>query len=501
MQVIYITNRFTAFFLAICLCFVSSSQAQVVEKAEVTSKKSRLQESVLKVAGDNALAHGSLGFYALKVNSGEVIAANNPNQSLIPASTMKAVTTAAALKNFGSKHRFSTFIAHDGEIDAEGNLNGNLYIIGGGDPTIGSEFFYDKKSKLSFLNDWQNAVSAAGIKTVKGSIIADDRIFSGESVPEGWAWGDMGNYYGAGPSGLNIFDNTYEIEFSTGRAGEKAKVKRINPTIPYLELVNEVKGAETTGDNSCIYGSPNSLQRIIRGTIPSNKLSFIVKGSIPDPPLLAAVTFEAHLRSQGIEVSGGALTISKAVLQPSPIKNILEFKSPPLDSIVYWINIKSLNPYAEILLNHIGLQKLKSGDTNSGAKALLDFWSSQGIDTKGMFITDGSGLSRSNGVTTKQLAEIMQKMAQSEEFDAFYSSLPIAGRTGSIAGSCRGTAAENNLRAKSGYLNRVRSYTGYVYNKKGEMVAFAMIMNNYTCTASEAKAKLEKLMVALAESE
>ncbi|MBA3899580.1 MAG: D-alanyl-D-alanine carboxypeptidase/D-alanyl-D-alanine-endopeptidase [Bacteroidetes bacterium] len=470
-------------------------------KEEVKSKNNALKMAVSKLAADPAIQNGSFGFYAVKVENMEVLAFHNPNQSLIPASTMKAVTTATALMAFGSGHKFKTFIEYDGTISPDSILNGNLFITGGGDPSLGSGFFYDGDARYEFLNHWYDAVKKAGIKKVNGAVIADSRIFSGEMVPEGWTWGDMGNYYGAGASGLSIFDNLYEIEFSTGKVGEKAKVKNIKPAIPYLELINEVKSSNTTGDNSCIYGGPNTSQRIIRGHIPSGRSSFIVKGSIPDPPLLAAITFSEFLTAKGIQIIEKPKSVSENEKFTAKKRRLLEYSSPGLDSIVYWVNMKSLNPWAETLTNHIGLANTGTGDTPSGSKAVINYWKAQGLDTKGMFILDGSGLSRSNGITARQITEIMARMAGSGEFNAFYNSLPIAGRTGSISGSCRGTAAENNLRAKSGYLNRVRSYTGYVQNKKGELVAFAMIINNYTCTAAEGKSKLEKLMVALAESE
>jgi serine-type D-Ala-D-Ala carboxypeptidase/endopeptidase (penicillin-binding protein 4) len=469
---------------------------QITEK--LSSENEKLKLTINKTANDPALKNGAFGFYAINTKTGEVLASNNSNQSLIPASTLKAVTTATALQVFGSKHRFKTILLYTGQIDAAGVLNGNIIIKGGGDPTLGSGYFYAEHQRRDFLKLWVKAVQESGIKKVKGSVIADAGIFSGELVPEGWAWGDIGNYYGAGAVGISVFDNTYEIEFSTGSSGEPAVIKKISPNIPYMQLVSEVRADNTTSDNSCIFGGPNSCNRTIRGTIPADKKSFTVKGSIPDPPLLTATLFSEELINFGIQVSENPLA---KVGRENKGTKIHEQYSPSLDSIIYWINLKSNNSYAEHLINHLGLEKLKSGDTNSGTKALIDFWKSKGIDTSGMFITDGSGLSRSNGITAKQMAEILKVMAGSNEFTSFYNSLPIAGRTGSIAGSCKGTLAENNLRAKSGYLNRVRSYTGYVTNKSGHLIAFSMILNNYTCSASEAKTKLEKIMVALAESD
>jgi serine-type D-Ala-D-Ala carboxypeptidase/endopeptidase (penicillin-binding protein 4) len=462
----------------------------------------RLNTAVKKVAEDKALSHGFFGFCAMDVKTGKIIAQHNSDQSLIPASTMKAVTTATSLLIWGGKHRFSTRIEYDGYIDSDCVLHGNIYIKGGGDPTLGSLFFNDEKERFNFLKDWTKAVFEAGITKINGSVIADDKIFNGEWIPSGWSWGDIGNYYGAGAAGLSIFDNIFEIEFSTRGAGEKASIKKIKPGIPYMVLINEVYAAQTSSDNSFLYGAPASFERIIRGTIPAGASSFKVKGAIPDPPLLAASAFDEVMKFYGIEISGNPSTVSRTENQ-NWIKNkrqlLDEFHSPYLDSIVYWTNMKSINSYAENMINHIGLYKNKIGDTQAGTRAVTEYWKSNGIDTNGLFIADGSGLSRSNGITARQLTGIMKYMAGTAQFEPFYNSLPVAGRTGSLASLCRGTPAENNLRAKSGYINRVRAYTGYVTDKKGNMIAFSMIANNFTCQPSEMKGKLEKIMVAMAE--
>jgi serine-type D-Ala-D-Ala carboxypeptidase/endopeptidase (penicillin-binding protein 4) len=459
-----------------------------------------LNDVVKKVSSDRVLQNGTLGFYAVEVNSGKVLAAHEFNKSLIPASTMKAVTTSTALLIFGKDEKFYTSLQYSGHIDSAGILHGNIFIVGGGDPTLGSVYFNAQDQREVFLKNWVSAIKSSGIKKITGKIIADDSVFEGEPVPSTWNWGDLGNYYGAGAAGLSVYDNTYEIELTSGKPGNATTVKKITPFIPYMDLKNEVKSANTATDNSCIYGSPGSCERVIKGAIPSNKTSFKVKGSIPDPALLTAYLLNDALIIAGVEIEEKPTTIKQTGVVIGNKELIFTHSSPTLDSIVYWTNLKSINPFAEHLINHLGLKKYGIGDTYSGAQAITTFWRSKGIDVNGLFIADGSGLSRSNGITTKQLTEIMRFMAQSDEFDSFYASLPIAGKTGSIAGMCRGTAAENNLRAKSGYINRVRSYTGYVTNKSGNLIAFTMIANNYICTPSEMKQRLEKIMIALANS-
>ena len=487
----------------ILFCNYSIAQKNNSDTSQIAKKPINIALDSLK--SDKDLRNSSIGFCALDTKTGTIIAELNSQQTLVPASNMKIVTTAAVLEIFGKNYQFKTFLQYDGYIDSACVLQGNIYIKGGGDPTLGSNLFQKNNTNLFFLTHWTNAISQLGIHKIKGAIIADDELFSGEAIPSTWIWGDIGNYYGAGASALSIFDNNYEIEFETGdKSGEKTVVKTITPCIPYLDLKNEVLSSEIADDNSCIFGAPLSEERIIKGSIPINTKSFKVRGAIPTPPLLAAMVLDEHLKSYGISVSKNPKTIQHSTfnIQHSKLKITFDtLYSPTLDTIIYWTNMKSINSYCENILNHIGLEKNKIGSTASGTFALKEFWKSKGIDTQGMFLSDGSGLSRNNGITAFQLSQIMKYMTTSKEYFSFYKSLPVAGRSGTLASLCIGTAAEGNLRAKSGSMSRVRAYTGFVTTKKGNQLAFAMIVNNYNCSAEEMKKKFEKLMIVMAEME
>jgi D-alanyl-D-alanine carboxypeptidase/D-alanyl-D-alanine-endopeptidase (penicillin-binding protein 4) len=128
------------------------------------------------------------------------------------------------------------------------------------------------------------------------------------------------------------------------------------------------------------------------------------------------------------------------------------------------------------------------------------YWKDRGVDVSGFSMADGCGLSRANIITTKTETQILCKMIKDKNFDVFYKSLPIAGKSGSLGSLCEGTFAENNLRAKSGYIHMVRSYAGYVKNRKGDLLCFSVIANNYECSATEMKKKLERLLIAIAET-
>jgi D-alanyl-D-alanine carboxypeptidase/D-alanyl-D-alanine-endopeptidase (penicillin-binding protein 4) len=182
-------------------------------------------------------------------------------------------------------------------------------------------------------------------------------------------------------------------------------------------------------------------------------------------------------------------------------KTIYIHYSPTLDKIVYWTNLKSINLYAEHLLKYIAYKKNGIGLEVEGTELITNYWKNKGVDVNGFYMNDGCGLARANAITTKTEAQVLNQMVKEKSFKALYESLPIAGKTGSLESMCKGTIAENNLRAKSGYITRARGYTGYVKNKKGELLCFSVIANNYSCSPGVMKKKLERILIAIAEME
>jgi D-alanyl-D-alanine carboxypeptidase/D-alanyl-D-alanine-endopeptidase (penicillin-binding protein 4) len=176
-------------------------------------------------------------------------------------------------------------------------------------------------------------------------------------------------------------------------------------------------------------------------------------------------------------------------------------QSPPLDTIIYYTDKQSINTYAEDILKILAYEKTGVGSTVNGVQLVKQFWKDIGVDLTGFVMKDGSGLSPDDKVSPRQLAEIMRAYLKDTMFPVFYYALPVAGRSGTIEKIFKGTIAENNLHAKSGYMIGLRSYTGYVYNKKNKMLTFGIIVNNHTASADEMRTMLEKIMVKIAETE
>jgi D-alanyl-D-alanine carboxypeptidase/D-alanyl-D-alanine-endopeptidase (penicillin-binding protein 4) len=437
-----------------------------------------------------------VGLLAVDLKTGDTLLELNSDKSLVAASTQKLITSAAALEILGADFTFKTTLEYDGIIMNDGVLNGNIIIRGGGDPALGSPLFPEVYNSL--FERWVQAIKNAGIGKIEGKVIGDGSIFGEPEIPATWVWEDIGNYYGTAANGLNLYDNTFTIDFKTvDKAGSPAEILKISPSMPWLSFENQVTASDENRDNAYIFFTGVTNQRIIKGTIPKNKEQFTIKGAIPDPAYLAAFELTNTLENAGIAVSDEPVSIFKKTASANR-QILLEISSPPLGEIVYFLNLKSINLYAETLLKQIGLVVSGDPSTESGCKVLEDFWKSSGMETGGMFLKDGSGLSRYNALTAQQLVFVLQFMKTSNKnMTVFENSLPVSGKSGSLENIGKNTPAENNLRAKSGYMDRCMSYAGYVSTVSGKEIAFAVIVNNFSCSNAEMKKLLEKLMVGM----
>lgn len=462
-----------------------------------------LQQAIEELVGYEPMKYGSLSLSVLDVETGRVIASHNPNMSLVPASTMKAVTTATALGILGHSFTYKTYLEYDGNVK-NGVLNGNIYITGNGDPTLGSNQFDATPNLANVMTKFTTSIQNSGIKKVNGQVIGDASYFETAMPAPDWQWNDIGNYYGAGASGLNIHENLYYLSFQqTKQLGSTPSVVEVKPKMPYLVFNNELKSDKKgTGDNAYIFGAPYSYTRYIRGTIPVGNRKFTIKGAIPDPPQYAAYSLIQKLEASGISTKKIAKNIFEYRREGKDKRlrrtRLTTLTSPPLSQIAQRTNEKSVNLYAESLLKMMGKRKKGEGSTAKGVEAVKEFWTQRGMDMEGFFMEDGSGLSPRNGVTSYQLTQIMRKTAKDKGiFKHFYDSLPIGGRTGTARYMFKKSKAAGNIRLKSGSMRRVRAYTGYATTQSGKLVAFTIIANNFMGESRFIRQKMEKIMAAL----
>jgi D-alanyl-D-alanine carboxypeptidase/D-alanyl-D-alanine-endopeptidase (penicillin-binding protein 4) len=442
----------------------------------------QLKLAMDKLEKDDQFAHASIGLYIVNSKTGQVIFDKNAQLGLAPASTQKVVTSAAAFELLGKDYTYTSTLGYEGIIK-DGILNGKLIFTGSGDPTLGS-WRWKQTNEASFREKLAVAFKAQKIASVNGDLLIDESRFESQATPDGWTWDDIGNYYGAGLWGVNWHENRYDLFLKPGlNVGDPVKIISTVPELSITTLVNELKtGKAGSGDNSIIYLPENGVVGAIRGTVPAGVDRFKVSGSIPDAPHQMAIVIETALKEANINISGRYSTAMVDDLngkkRPENIISLVNFDSPPLDSINYWFLQESINLYGEALVKTMAYKKKGLGSTSDGIDLIKDLWKSKGIANAELKMRDGSGLSPANRLTAHALVTVMQFARKQDWFTSFYHSLPL----------------QNNIKMKSGYIGGVRSYTGYVKSKTGEEYTFAFIINNFDGSSGAVREKMWKLL-------
>ncbi len=459
--------------LSLLLLVGSGASAQTLQQ-KLASAFNHLQT-------DAQCQYASVSLTVLDAKTGEQVFAANQNMGLATASTLKTVTSITAFNLLGKDFQYQTGFGYVGSITPDGTLNGDIIIKGSGDPTLGS-WRYENMHENHVLMLMADAVQKAGIKKINGRIIGDDSIFGSQSVPPGWIWMDVGNYYGAGPSGLCWRENQFDIKLITGRIDSPIGILREVPEMPYLNFKSELVNAPSgTGDNAYAFLPVNGNIMYLRGTYAEDESKKSISAALPDPAYDAAFRLADTLKRLGIMVSGGpestkSLT-AKAQETPQIGVMLTTISSPRLSQIVYWLNQKSINLYAEQLLKTLAWKMGKQPSTENGVEVVQNFWKERGIDPHSLNIFDGSGLSPGDRVTTLTMATILQSAKKESWFPDFYESLPTY----------------NGMKMKSGSILNVLTYAGYeTYH--GRELCFSIMVNNYNGSSRAVKEKMYRVL-------
>lgn len=431
------------------------------------SPAAKLEQAYANLVADEQARYATTSLCVLDAESGKVIFAKNENVGLATASTLKTITAATAFSLLGKDFRYQTGLAYSGKITADGTLQGDLIISGSGDPTLGS-WRYEQSKENVVLSQWVNAIKAAGIKRIDGAIIGDDSLWGTQTMPDGWIWQDMGNYYGAGGGALNWRENQFDIHLKPGKnVGDAVSTTATVPAMPYLKVINELKtGSSGSGDNAYGYIPPLSNISYLRGTwgIGINKVGISL--AIPDPAFDAAYRLQDTLSSLNIASENATtarrLDAENKVLNKAT-QQLLNISSPSLSEIIYWFNKRSINLYGEQLLRTIAWKQGKFPSTSNGASEEIKYWAGRGIDKNALNIIDGSGLSPGNRITTMAMASILFQAQKEDWFAPFYDSLPEF----------------NGMKIKSGSIRDVSAYAGYHTDKNGNKYVVVININNY----------------------
>ncbi len=444
---------------------------------------------------DEDLKHAKVGIHLVSVKENQVLAAYNDQMSLQTASSLKIVTTATSIQKLGKDFTFNSYLYYRGNITENKVLKGDVIFYSDGDPGFLSEHFSHQpgRSEEAIKNAIMKALRGK-IRRIEGDIIIDASYYGSQAVPASWDYQDLGNYYGSGSWSVSIFDNAYKINLSGHlKTGQRVEIKSTDPPIEGLQFVSELTtGLPTSGDEAYVYCPPYSHIAYVRGTIPSGRIPFIIKGSIPDVPTFLGNWLKNMIENNGVEVTGSI----KVTYQPSSSEKMLiwSYTSPTLDHYIEIINKKSVNLFAESLFKRLAREE-PNGDAVTYIKA---HWKELGLTSKGFFMEDGSGLSSKNSVPASFLAQVMRKsILHPHAGVAYRKSLSIGGKDGTTRNMFLNTPLQEKIYLKSGYFNRVRTYVGYFESSEGE-IAFSVLVNDYSCTGSEMRKKIEGLLVTLA---
>ncbi len=435
------------------------------------------------------------------VKDGTVLYSYDAEREVTPASVLKTVTVATALDMLGSDYRYTTTLEHDGSIE-EGVLKGNLYVRGGGDPSLGSSYFAPESS--AFVAEWIDALKKEGIREITGAVVADEQLFDTEGVSPKWLREDIGSYYAPGSYGLSVFDNKYTLTLKTGAAGTRPEIVGTEPEIPSLRFTNRLMTASR--DSAYIIGEPLTGERMLTGSVPAGRECYVLKGDIPDPALFLAEYLTRCLETKGITV-GREPTCHRIEADAGRWKDmerrkIAETCSPTLGKIAYVTNHVSHNLFADVLLKTVGLEyepheREVISSFGRGVQVVRSHWKAKRLDVYPLRMYDGSGLASVDKVSAAFMADLLVYMSESSvAAGTFFESLPEAGMEGSVRNFLKGSKLQGKARLKSGSMTGVRSYAGYI-DSGGKRYAVAVFANNYSCTTRQMTKALEELLLAL----
>lgn len=495
------------------------------------------------------LRRGQVGIKIVSLNTGKVVFEENAEKYFMPASNMKNFTVAAALEKLTPDYRFVTSVYAVAMPEANGTVRGDLRIYGRGDVSISTAFFptvtptpfpasnqpmpqakptpaapseaprppatpvppptpvHPDIAYYQGIDKLVDKIIAAGVKRIEGSIIGDDTYFKGYPIPETWEWDDLQAYFGAEVSALSINDNAVDLEVRPAAVGNACTVK----LSPY-NTVYRIRNLCTTTPA----GTPRTLRiekdlgqnsLLITGNLPAGNGGFSNSVAVSRPAELFAALMKMRLEQRGVTVTGQYRVQSPLVTSAPPESvEIAKLESPPLSLIAAKTMKPSQNMYTEVLLWTIGEETRKLILTNQpppdsaalGKTEVSNFLTGIGVAPDGIVQYDGSGLSRHNLITPAAVVQLYSYMAkQSKYAQAWRDSLTIAGVDGTLRNRFTGTAAQNNMRGKTGTIDQVSALSGYVTTAAGEQLVVSFIINGVR-TTRDRTGMMDDIVVALA---
>jgi len=463
--------------------------AFIISAATVTCLNGQ-EKALNAMLADTTMAGTSYSICFADAVTGEVIYGYGADRNLAPASVMKIYPTAVSLSMLGGAYRFQTEIYLSGIFNKrKGVLDGDVVIRGSGDPALGSDYFKEQYGDVTA--GWVSALKAAGVRHVKGRVAAAVSIYDPNPLPDGWPWGDLGQYYGAGVYDINFNDNKYNIYVTGFSEGSPAIIDSVEEYGRDIHLTNFLTSSGDD-DNGYVYCPPYSSHAWISGTVPADS-SISLRASLPDPPFMLVKYLDRAMRNAGIKIKGTPNS-SRVKLADGKMTPVTVTYSPTIGEIIKVTNHESVNLYAEALRKHLGYAIAGEGSFSGGSEVIENFLDSVGCEPYEAVILDGSGLSPNNNISALMTVRLLVQMYNSKDSTVFISSLPAAGVSGTMKNYFRSEVFKGRVVAKTGSIGAVRSFAGYVTVSSGRTMAFTMIANGFTAPARQITNGIERMM-------
>ena len=442
------------------------------------------------VVADTTLDNAHIGLAVYDITADSMIYSLNADKLFSPASNMKLFTSAAALGLLGPEYRFKTGFFRTGKIDKKGRLKGDLVIIGGGDPLISGRF---RDSVTEVLELWADSLKSMGINEIKGNIVVDNSFFSGSELGRGWSWDYLTYWFACPLSALSFNDNCVDLKFLPGKKVGDPAIIEIDPPTDYITITNNAitlpADSEFTLD---YYRKPYTNDVTFFGGISlSDTAGEIDHVSVHRPELYTAYVFADIIKDKGIKFKGDIVSLDDMDNDKKPAyatekpASLFEWQSDSLGLVISVINKNSQNFFAEQSLKTIGRELGGEGSFSSGIELAEAFFDSIGITSDDVAMHDGSGLSQMNIVKPAAVIRLLKSMGRSPYFQTYYESMAVPGMDRSVRTRLEGIDNRERVRAKTGYIANTSSFSGYIDGPRaGHLLAFSILVNNYSCKTS-----------------
>ncbi|MBI2682348.1 MAG: D-alanyl-D-alanine carboxypeptidase/D-alanyl-D-alanine-endopeptidase [Acidobacteriales bacterium] len=524
-------------FLSACLLLAAPAQERTEVKETAAQRAYRshrgpqIARAIRKILSDKQASRGFWGIQVVSLDTGKTLFELDPDKLFTPASNTKLFTTATALATLGPDFRFQTTLESSGAMDSSGRLQGDLLLVGRGDPNLSNRVLpYQDRSvfdgpRLRVLEALADQLTARGVKVVEGDVIGDDSFFAFQRYPQGWAQDDLMWPDGAPVSALTLHDNTQGLVIAPGAAAGEKAVITLNPDVAYYDIDNRTVTSAGNGPREIgMDRQPGSRTLVVWGAIPMSDPGMAISVALEDPAEFAAQALRTLLQQRGIKITGRTraqhtLTATLPITALQVDKNSLTgkggadepaytastgrtvlatYESTPLLEDLRVINKVSQNLHAELVLRVMG-RRFGTAPTLEGALAaeqgVLD---QAGIGRDEYDLFDGSGLSQQNLVSPRAVVKLLLWADQQPWAADFRSTLPVSGQDGTLADRLRVPASTGRVQAKTGTLSFVNSLSGYLETAKGVRLAFSIFANHHPLTSAGGKQVIDAIVKAIA---